>query len=266
MRCADTADTYDTTSHPARRVHRPIPCSTLTAKEWCRNISARSKRKATCNTTNKNTKLANTLEHTTNKPQSAATAPCPCDANSENHDIKTNCLSQYGASYVLETQPVTHRAMWTHGGQMSAQNGPRSTTRILVTRLTSTWNFETQPFGQAPDFVMVMQNTPTHITKAEISRSETATRCMNAQKRNNAKLNAAASSMLLTHVETQSAPTGGRRHLTPCRVLEQSIAQPQPRQTEPPSSLTQEPHWSADQRQQQMLQLICVPTRVATAS
>ena len=161
---------------------------------------------------------------------------------------------------------MTHRAMWTHGGQMSAQNGPRSTTRILVTRLTSTWNFETQPFGQAPDFVMAMQNTPTHITKAEMSRSETATRCMNAQKRNNAKLNAAASSMLLTHVETQSAPTGGIRHLTPCRVLEQSIAQPQPRQTEPPSSLTQEPHWSADQRRPRdtpvgLLLLPCSDTR-----
>ena len=80
----------------------------------------------------KNTKIANTLEQTTNKPQSATTAPCPCDANSYNHGTNTNCLSQYGASYVLGHN-LTHRALWTHGGQMSAHNGPRITTRIYNT-------------------------------------------------------------------------------------------------------------------------------------
>ena len=78
----------------------------------------------------KNTKLANTLEHTTNKPQSATTAPCPRDANSRNHGSTTNCLSQNGASYVLEHN-LTHHATWTHGGQMSAHIGlesPREST------------------------------------------------------------------------------------------------------------------------------------------
>ena len=37
---------------------------------------------------------------------------------------------------------------------------------------------------------------------------------MHTQNLNNITLNAAASSMLLTHVEAQSAPTGGRRPLT----------------------------------------------------
>ena len=69
---------------------------------------------------NKNTKHANTLENTRSKPKNC------------HHRTKTNCLSQYGASYVLEHK-VTHRAMWTHGGQMSAQNGPRITTRIEIT-------------------------------------------------------------------------------------------------------------------------------------
>ena len=72
---------------------------------------------------------------------------------------------------------------------------------------------------------------------------------MHAHKLNSTTLNAAASGMLLTHVETQSAPTGGIRHLQPSRFLEHAIAQPKPRQREPPSSWTQEPHWSADQRQ-----------------
>ena len=135
-----------------------------------------------------------------------------------------------------------------------------------LTRLTSTCNFDTQPFGPAPDFVMLIQNTPTHLTKAEISRSETTTRCMNAQKLNNTNLNAAASSMLLTHVETQSAPTGGIIHLKPVRFLEHAIAQPKPRQREPPSSWTHEPHWSADQRQPTdtpvgLLELPCSDTR-----
>ena len=89
---------------------------------------------------------------------------------------------------------------------------------------------------------------------------------MHAQKLNNITLNAAASGILLTHVETQSAPTGGIIHLKPVRFLEHAIAQPKPRQREPPSSWTHEPHWSADQRQPPdttvgLLELPCSDTR-----
>ena len=73
-------------------------------------------------------------EHTQacNTQAATTTAPCPCDANSYNHGDKTNCLSQYGASCVLEHN-LTHRAMWAHGGQISAHNKPRTTTRIDIT-------------------------------------------------------------------------------------------------------------------------------------
>ena len=135
MRCADTADTYDTT-HILRFVsigqfHVPLPprSSSCVTYPHCQQ-------KGNMQHDRKNTKLANTLEHTTNKPQSATSAPCPCDANSYNHGNKTNCLGQYCASYVLDNN-LTHHAMWTHGGQMSAQNGPRLTTRIVNTTCTT---------------------------------------------------------------------------------------------------------------------------------
>ena len=75
---------------------------------------------------------------------------------------------------------------------------------------------------------MMMQNTPTHITKAEISRSETTTRCMNAQKLTtppSTRRQVAFCNM--THMDTQSAPTGGRGPLTPTRFSEHTIARPQ---------------------------------------
>ena len=34
------------------------------------------------------------------------------------------------------------------------------TTHVWMTRLTSTCNFDTKPFGPAPDFVMLMQSSP----------------------------------------------------------------------------------------------------------
>ena len=43
---------------------------------------------------------------------------------------------------------------------------------MWLTRLTSTCNFDTQPFAPAPDLVMAMQSSPTHRTTSEISRSD----------------------------------------------------------------------------------------------
>ena len=128
VRCADPADTYDTT-----QILRVVSIGQFHVPLSPRRSGAKHirtfQKKGNMQHDHKNTKLASTLENTSNKPQSATSA---CDANSKNHGTKTNCLGQYGASYVLGHN-VTHRALWTHDGQMSAHNGPRITTRTEFT-------------------------------------------------------------------------------------------------------------------------------------
>ena len=102
LRCASLIPQTHTTphTHPALRVHRPIPCSTLTAKEWCRNISARSKRKATCNTTTKTQNMPTHLKtpdtsrklpppHQNELPQSVRRVVCSGAQSDPSHNVDT---------------------------------------------------------------------------------------------------------------------------------------------------------------------------------
>ena len=118
LRCADTADTYDPTHVSSAK---SVP---LSPRRSGVVTYPHGPKKSNMQHDNKNTKHANTLENTRNKPQTATTAP------------KRTASVSTARFYVLE-HILTHRAMWTHGGQMSAHNGPRITTRIYNTTCTT---------------------------------------------------------------------------------------------------------------------------------